>query len=187
MTKRVQPTLLELERLFDRSAAMMGVLVWNRRKDVAAKWNTRYAGHLAGKLDVGGYLRVSIHKREFANHRLIWCIANDVEPRDIVHLQVDHIDHNRIHNHPSNLRPCTQAQNNRNRNGSSESAFSQHLHVSFHKASGLWRVTCRDFYGKQLHLGYFKTELLAATAATAYRETSPCSFRQTAAHVRVAI
>jgi hypothetical protein len=78
-------------------------------------------------------------------------------PKDRV---IDHIDGNPLNNQRNNLRICTQQQNlwNSRRFKKGTSSFKG---VSKHKRTGRWRshIHLND---KQIHLGYFSTEKLAA-------------------------
>jgi hypothetical protein len=77
-------------------------------------------------------------------------------------LLVDHIDHNGLNNRKSNLRLCTNAQNQQNRrptrNGSS--IYKGVDWCNFHNKFRA-RITHN---GKRIHLGYFEDEIAAARA-----------------------
>lgn len=61
-----------------------------------------------------GYLSVSIGKKQYLAHRIIWIMQTGVEPK-----QIDHIDHNRSNNSWTNLREITSRQNQLNMGKSS--------------------------------------------------------------------
>jgi hypothetical protein len=77
-------------------------------------------------------------------------------------LYVDHIDHNGLNNCKSNLRLCTNAQNQQNRRpnrgGSSR-------YKGVHKLKSYKKFRARIVHNKKaIHLGYFKDEIEAAKA-----------------------
>lgn len=102
-------------------------------------------------------------------HRIIM----DASPNKFV----DHIDGNGLNDCKSNLRLCTQQENNFNKQASSNCS-SRFLGVSLSKRTIKgktytgWRSTIKAF-GKWEHIGYFKTE---EEAATAYNERAKILF-----------
>ena len=77
-------------------------------------------------------------------------------------MEVDHINGNGLDNRKANLRLCTRAQNQMNsikRTGKS-SIFKG---VSWHKNAWKWRANIK-INQKDIHIGYFDTELEAAEA-----------------------
>lgn len=66
-------------------------------------------GEKAGWLCRNGYLYVSIDKKSYLVHRLIWILHFNFPAKFI-----DHIDNNRSNNHISNLRESTPSQNSCN-------------------------------------------------------------------------
>jgi hypothetical protein len=71
-------------------------------------------------------------------------------------MQVDHIDHNGLNNQKCNLRNCTASQNRMNKRPFGKSIYKG---VGFNE--GLIQARIR-INNKQIHLGYFKSEELAA-------------------------
>lgn len=63
-------------------------------------------GNVAGVADSRGYLRVSVLKKKFLVHRIIYFLNTGVWPKE-----VDHADQNKSNNRFENLRPCTRSQN----------------------------------------------------------------------------
>lgn len=81
-------------------------------------------------------------------------------------LQVDHIDGDGLNNRVANLRAATNQQNQWNRRKSSKSRSaisSRYKGVDFYKPGGVWRARIR-VNGRQLLLGYFRSEESAAEA-----------------------
>jgi len=78
------------------------------------------------------------------------------------HLVVDHIDHNGLNNCRSNLRLCSQAQNNCN-SVSRKGSTSSYKGVSWHKGRKKWLASMK-FSGKLYKLGFFADEIIAAKA-----------------------
>ena len=73
----------------------------------------------------------------------------------------DHKNHNGLDNRRSNLRVCTVAQNQQNRQGGYGS--SRYKGVGWHKLTDKWQAYIR-FDGKQIHLGLFNGQMEAALA-----------------------
>lgn len=74
---------------------------------------------------------------------------------------VDHINGNRLDARRSNLRVCTQAQNNLNKVKTSAKVTSKYKGVSWRKSHSKWQATI--YVNKvQKHLGYFNLEVQAA-------------------------
>ena len=74
------------------------------------RWNTRYAGTVAGRLDNRGRRAVGIDGLFYQAHRLIWKLMTNEEPQEIDHRDVDPTN-----NRWSNLRVATHSQNAINR------------------------------------------------------------------------
>jgi hypothetical protein len=115
---------------------------------VAHRWYCAANGYAARSQMINGKQRCILMHREI--------LRFPDEP------QIDHANGDTLDNRRSNLRPCSSAENMRNRNGKKGGAF-----------KGIWRHSgCNRFQaeitidgGKRLHLGLFKT---AEEAARAY-------------------
>lgn len=66
----------------------------------------------AGTKSFGNYRQVTIAKKKFFEHRLIWILLNGTIPNDLV---IDHIDRDPSNNKIENLRVISQAGNTLNR------------------------------------------------------------------------
>lgn len=101
-------------------------------------------------LSAGGYV---FNKEVGFMHRFIM-----YAPKDKV---VDHIFHDKLDNRKAKLRLCTPAQNSLNIKKRENS--SGYKGVSWHKASGKWRVVVR-IDGSSVHIGLFEDKEVAARA-----------------------
>jgi hypothetical protein len=78
---------------------------------------TKNIGDIVGSKRKDGYVKVSINKKCYLIHRLIYLYHHGVLPEYIDHINYDHTD-NRI----ENLRAATWAENNQNRTHQSNSS-----------------------------------------------------------------
>ena len=130
-----------------------GIFTWKVRTARNVK-----AGDIAGSLDGGGYLLISVRSRLHKAHRLAWLYVYGEWPTD----QIDHINRIGTDNRISNLREATNKQNNQNRSKSSHNT-SGHTGVYLVKQNSKWRAQIMHNY-KQIHLGYF-TDIEGALSA----------------------
>ena len=136
-----------------------GLLYWRHRPQMRAEWNTRYAFKLAGAVKANGYLSVSLDKKDFLVHRIIFKMMTGKNPR----AEIDHRDGRRSNNRWRNLREATRGQNSVN------CPIKRHNRcgykgVTFHAETGKWRARIRA--NNVIHsLGLFDT---AASANLAY-------------------
>ena len=79
-----------------------------------------------------GYVRITVSGKALLKHRVVFAVSNGYEANT-----VDHIDGDKLNNHPSNLRDLTQWEQAYNRRISSANTSGWNG-VSFHKASGKW-------------------------------------------------
>lgn len=158
MTKaKALPPLELLDKLFDYQPEL-GIITY--KVSVGKKIK---AGQKAGTVTSNGYVAIAITINEkfyvFKAHRLIWYIMTRKDP---CHLQIDHIDGNRLNNKFSNLRLATQTQNARNR-GPNKKSKSGLKGAYWSKSQQTWtsQITINN---KSIHLGYFLTPELAHMA-----------------------
>ena len=118
------------------------------------------ANDIAGTLSKRGYWLVKSNGRMYLNHRIVWVLANGIDPGNS---EVDHIDGNRSNNHPNNLRLATKSQNQRNRVGRQSNNTSGVPGVYWDKGIQKWRVRIRTC-NKVLHLGCFTCKQEATKA-----------------------
>lgn len=111
--------------------------------------NIQRTEHSQTKFNIHGYPR-----------SIAVSLASEVmQTRGIIY---DHIDGNYLNNIPSNLRPCTQAQNCMNKRKTSGRS-SMYKGPTWSKAHSRWRTKIQKD-GKSIHLGLFDDEILAAIA-----------------------
>jgi hypothetical protein len=113
--------------------------------------HTTKAGDIAGCLHHNGYVVITIEKRQYQAHRLVWLYVHGKYPD----AQIDHINNIRSDNRITNLRQATQAENCQNLKKSRGS--SGFLGVSLDSTRGnRWGASIKT-NGKKHHLGWFKT------------------------------
>ena len=132
-----------------------GEFVWKSRSD-APRWNGKYAGKLAGRIDNHGYRQIGLGGKFYRAHRLAWLYVHGEWPSAI-----DHIDGNRRNNAISNLRLATIRQNRANTGCRGRSGLKGAFWVSH---IGKWRARI-SIKGKKKHIGVFGT---AEEASRAY-------------------
>jgi hypothetical protein len=127
------------------------------------RWNTRYAGTLAGSLNGDGYRCIMIDGRDYKAHRIACLYVSGEWPV----AQIDHVNERKADNRFVNLRKATASENKRNskRHVDNTSGFKG---VGWHKQRGKWRAQIM-LCGCCHHLGYFVTP---EAAHAAYCEAS---------------
>ena len=109
-----------------------------------------------------GYIRITIDKKMYYLHRLIYKYHN--EDWDLTDSssknQIDHININKLDNRIENLRIANRTQNNRNQN-KKINCSSKYRGVCLHKSTNKWLVAIR-INGIRKHLGSFDNEEEAA-------------------------
>jgi hypothetical protein len=136
-----------------------GVLTWKvTRKGGASR------GEQAGWIETNGYRRLTVERRRYPAHHLIWMMVYGVWPPQ----EIDHKNRVRHDNRLSNLRLATRAQNliNTGKWSTNTSGFKGAYRPS---ATQKWRALI-SIDGKQRCLGYFATAEEAAAAYSAAAE-----------------
>lgn len=128
-----------------------GVFRWKERPEYPQKWNTRYAGTVAGAVSSNHrYVRLQIRIEEmmYKAHRIAWLYFYGEWPAN----DIDHIDGNAINNKISNLRCCTKVQNSANSKGKSRCGLPKGVDYSMARKKYRARISMS---GSDHHLGYF--------------------------------
>ena len=149
-----------------------GELFWKFRPESHFKtthefkrWNSRYAGRIA-LVDGGcGYFLVCIDSIRFKAHRVIYAIANRVDPKT---LMVDHADGNTRNNNPSNLRLATASENAVNFKGARSDSRHGARGVTWNSGNKKWEVTVFK-NGERKFLGLFADKSDAIKASYSAR------------------
>lgn len=144
-----------------------GVFYWLEREGNRC-WNSRYAGEEIGSNDKDGYrvllIKYQGKKRSIKLHRLAWAFHNDTIPVG----EIDHINHSRSDNRPSNLRLVDRGENTKNISWNTRNT-SGFLGVSRGNRPGLpWRARLRH-NKKEVVIGHFATPEEANAALIAAR------------------
>lgn len=107
-------------------------------------------GTIAGNNN-GEYIRIGINKKYYSAARLAWLYMYGSFPSETI----DHINGNKKDNRISNLRECSQAENNQN-----YAAFKCNktglIGAHWHKARNKWKSSI-GVDGKNIYLGMFDT------------------------------
>jgi hypothetical protein len=128
-----------------------GIFRWRSRPDRSKRWNTRYAGTVAGAA-VKGYVHIQLPKpRNYYAHTLAWLyVYGEWRPDELDHANGDRSDNRienlRIANYSENA--CNKARQKNNKSGVAG--------VSFHPGSGKWRARINKD-GKKVFDGLFDT------------------------------
>ncbi|MDR3502933.1 MAG: HNH endonuclease [Legionella sp.] len=126
-----------------------GLLFWKFRSEKFKTWNTRYAGHIAGYETPSNYIIVTVCKKHYYAHRIIWAITYGYWPD----VDIDHKDGIGTHNWIGNLREATVAENGQNQTLHCNNT-SGYTGVTYDKCTNKWRSIIQ--VNKQIHqLGYF--------------------------------
>jgi hypothetical protein len=86
-------------------------LTWKPRG--VKRWDTRWANKVADTDDGHGYLRIGIHGKLYAAHRICYALANDIDLADVPP-EVDHEDGCGTNNRKLNLRASDRGTNAKN-------------------------------------------------------------------------
>lgn len=101
-----------------------GSLVWIAKTHPKA--TKLFIGAPAGSMCERGYINVTIDRKPYAVHRVVWKMHYGVEPPEFI----DHKNRNEWDFRIDNLRPATQSQNNANRSVTSASGIKGVRHYS---------------------------------------------------------
>ena len=116
------------------------------------------AGQVAGCLSNDGYRVIQLDRRSYKAHRIIWAYVHGKFPP----APLDHKNHIKDDNNPSNLRLASGAINSKNLPLSSNNT-SGVTGVSWNKAAGKWKAQIH-VNGKRIYLGYFTNKKEAIKA-----------------------
>lgn len=107
-------------------------------------------GSMAGRKLKDGYRIVCIDRLRIFEHRLVWLFLYGTFPND----EVDHINHIRDDNKPSNLRLVSRLENNQNKSIGKNNS-SGFVGICWNKVGKNWMASI-SINSKRIHLGYFK-------------------------------
>jgi hypothetical protein len=116
------------------------------------------AGEVAGTVDGQGYVCVSVKRKKYKAHRIIWAMVMGYWPKE----EIDHWDRNPSHNWWTNLREAGRGPNARNTR-KREGMSSSYKGVSWDSISNGWRAQI-SIEGRKVFLGLFHHEEDAAIA-----------------------
>lgn len=117
-------------------------------------------GSLVGCKKPDGYIYVGIDKKQYAIHRIIYCMFYGYCPR-----VVDHINSNKVNNKIENLRAASHSQNSWNAK-MPKTNTSGIKGVSWHKKSCRWRAQI-TFCGKKISRSFDSIQQAAQAVNTA--------------------
>jgi hypothetical protein len=121
------------------------------------EWLSQYKWCVSRSNNRKWYAETRINGKLVYMHRMIM----NAQPGETV----DHRDGNVANNQRYNLRICTIAENLRNRGASQRvGRYSRYKGVTMDKRNGKWMASIKSAEGRQIHLGYFTSELSAALA-----------------------
>lgn len=150
------PTQEEIGRLFMYSESD-GILTWRSPR------SSSRALMPAGSVKRDGYRYITIRRKLYASHRLIWILFNGSEPDGLI----DHINRIKTDNRIENLRAATKEQNAANA-GMYSTNTSGFKGVYFCKRDKRF-IASITFHGKMKRIGGFAT---AEEANEAYQKAS---------------
>lgn len=99
-----------MERLFEVfEYDAQGRLFWKAKPSKKARVTI---GAEVTSVEARGYGRVKLDRKCYKIHRIIWAMANQLDPGEF---EIDHVNRDKSDNRPQNLRLATQKQNKQNR------------------------------------------------------------------------
>jgi hypothetical protein len=176
MRHKQLPELSFLEECFELSDDSPSGIQWKKERPSShfktlrgwRIWSSQFAGKHAGNIHSPGngykHWEVRLAGSLYKAHRLVYMLANKVDPSD---LEVDHIDGDATNNRPNNLRLANHIENGHNRSKNRNNK-SGHKGVSWYKNLRKW-VAEIMVDGKRKRLGCFDQ---LEDAANAYKEQS---------------
>ncbi len=123
-----------------------GKFTWVIRKGARA-----LKGTIAGTIDNTGYIHITIDKKVYQSHRLVWLYIYGNFPKEFL----DHINGNKLDNRFVNLRECSRSQNGMNRPKQSNNTTG-YKGVYYHTQSKRYRAKV-TINKKVKMLGNYKT------------------------------
>jgi hypothetical protein len=129
---------------------------WQLRRKIRRASTNK--GDIAGFTTVYGYRRVSINKRFYMVHRVIWALFYGSWPKG----QIDHINGIKDDNNIENLREVTNIENARNKKRSKNNT-SKLTGVRWHKKTNKWQASVNVNY-QDTYLGVYEDFFEAACA-----------------------
>lgn len=127
------------------------------RWKVKKSGNTK-AGDIVGRLKADGYRGITIDRKEYYLHRIIWMFVYGHFPEAVI----DHINGIKNDNRLSNLREATFSQNNQNR-GMLSNNTSGFQGICWIESSQKWRASV-GVSGRPKYLGLYLTKEAAFEA-----------------------
>ena len=150
----------------------LGQLVVNNKYHTSGEVGSVFTG----SVNASGYSIVGIGGKMAQEHHTVWYLNTGEWPKQ----PLDHIDGDKLNNHPDNLRLSTNKENNRAFKRARKGVSSKWRGVSWYKSSGKWRSQI-TVDGKNKNLGCFTCEKEAALAynyAALQHGYSPEAFNQ---------
>ena len=139
--------MITKERLLELLEYKDGKLFW---KVIPNRNGQICVGSRAGTEHGNGYWTISIDKKRYLEHRLVFLLFNGFMP-----VAIDHINGVKQDNRIENLRKCSISENGYNA-GLSKRNKSGIKGVGFHKKSNKWRARILRNY-KEVYLGLYET------------------------------
>jgi len=112
--------------------------------------NVNKVGDMVGRVQSNGYVRISIKRKFYQGHRLVWLWHNNSMPKT----GIDHINNIKNDNRIENLRPADQVLNARNVRKARNTSKTGVLGVMMVRSKYVSAINCN---GKVTHLGTFNT------------------------------
>ena len=156
----MKPTAERVRELLSYDPAT-GLFIWKYREGGPLRWNTKWAGKVAGSPHSGGYIAIAIDRVKYLAHHLAWVYMTGEWPESFI----DHKNLNKKDNVWENLRLASFGENSANASirNDNKSGFRG---VHFIKSRNVWHAKLNKD-GKEHYIGAFAS---AEEAALAYAE-----------------